>query len=820
MIQLCKLIGATIILATASHSFANVTVNEIDEHVIIQNEVVRIDFDLQAGTYTGTNLREDVQFFSGARFQLDPGLRQWKMPKTICRFEKIPVNDDFGTGQTLKIYHQPQKSYDPDRILLLTLYDDKPFVVIGWGIKNKFDYSVRVARADVLFGGELFKGQKVDQPKVLRGAAGAEPTFVEDNWEIEALNSAMLTYKDGSKRCTVVAGGLKYKEFIRRVEIIEGFYRGGNDGKYTRNSKGPRQMTLICEDPHGKIVPAHTEWISSDTFYLDFVTTDPFVNLEQYGNAMAAANNAKPNFYDFPTLCGWVVSSRHLGEGRDLNHSAGMVEQLDVAVKKGFLKYSPLAVRVEPDYYCYGNQGDTQQGWWDDEHFARYGSLRKPYETFEKYCTAVIDRGGVPFTYFQCSLPSNDFAVAHPDWMLNNDISQLHVDHAHHRPVVRYDYSDPVFRDHTLKVWQRLAKDGLKGVKFDYPETAWNSVTPFEDKSFTTTSAYRAVFDLCRQGLGPDAFIHERNIGGVTHENFPRNDATAGIVDLQRVWTDASHFEPEMVSRMGLRWYKSRNVFTYYPDSKSMLNNKTKQPLPAHIRRSILSVHALIAGRLELASSFNQMNDEIIHDLTRIYPVIKERRSPRPADMLTGVKHPQVYVYSVTDSWQQVMLINNDKTNEKTISAPLSGDMAETGSLGLSADSQYHVFDFWNQKYLGKLKGSETLSANLKPMETLVCSVRKVLPRPQVLSTNRHIMQGMMELHDVIWDKNTKTLSGKANVIGDEDFIITIAPNGYKSISPDAKNAQTKLNTTADDLVELTITTNENNQVEWSVSFR
>jgi hypothetical protein len=56
----------------------------------------------------------------------------------------------------------------------------------------------------------------------------------------------------------------------------------------------------------------------------------------------------------------------------------------------------------------------------------------KPYETFSKWCKAVKERNGIPFTYFQSGMPSNDFAAAHPDWMLNNDISNLHLFHRHH----------------------------------------------------------------------------------------------------------------------------------------------------------------------------------------------------------------------------------------------------------------------------------------------------------------------------------------------------------------------------------------------------
>ncbi len=78
----------------------------------------------------------------------------------------------------------------------LTLSENKSSVLIGWGVKNDFDYEVRVKEACVLYEGQLFEDQKIGNPKVLRGGAGAEPNFVEHTWEIDALNSAMLTYNN------------------------------------------------------------------------------------------------------------------------------------------------------------------------------------------------------------------------------------------------------------------------------------------------------------------------------------------------------------------------------------------------------------------------------------------------------------------------------------------------------------------------------------------------------------------------------------------------------------------------------------------------
>jgi hypothetical protein len=800
----------------------DVVIKQTKNEVSIENSFVKYSISLSDGCYTGTDKLTDTNIFEDASFRLDcAGNDVWPGEELTYSWEQEPINDNFGKGNRVKIFYSPKQGYKPAWILLISLYEEHPFAVLGWGIKNTQSYAIRVCDVELLFGGELFVDQEVADPHVLKGGAGAEPNFVDNHWEIEALNNALLTYKDGESRKSIVAGGLKYQEFARRVEFLDGVKKWNNNGDYDFQFEGFRQMTLACWDPQGKLIQPNTTYISEDTFYLDISTSDPFISLEQYGQAMRVVNKARPNCYDFPTLCGWMISTANLGEGKPINNSPGLVDQMDKAQEKGFMKYSKLAVRLEPDFYCYTKNGNTQQGWWDDEHWAQFGSLKEPYESFEKWCKAVQKKQGVPFTYFQVSMPSNDFALAHPDWMLNQDISRLHVQHAHHRPLIRYDYSHPEFREYVLNVWKRHQKGGLEGIKFDYPETGWTNSGGFIDKSFTTTSAYREIFRLCREGLGPDAFIHERNLGGNTHEDAPRLDVTAGIVDLQRVWGDASHFEPEMGSRMGLRWYKNRVVFQYYPDGKSLYEKGSEIPLATHKRRTFLTLIGLLSGRLELGTSIGRMTPEMFHDVTRLFPMINEPKSPRPVDMFLGKRHPETYVYEVSPQWWQVLLINNDIKNDQTISAPLSGSQPETGSLGLDPSKSYHIFDFWNQKYLGQKKGTENLVADLKSEECLLVSVREVLEVPQIISTNRHIMQGMMELKDTTWDNNSNTLSGNADVIGDEDFILTIATNGklFKECVVDTGECHSKNRADGKGLIDLTLRSKVNKTIAFKIQY-
>ena len=782
---------ATLFAVASAHA---VEVSETGNLISIGNETLRLSYDLKSGTYSGTDLASGVSAFSHARFTVDEV--GWKQPEGATReWKSTEIEDAFGKGRRLTVTETPGGGYRPVKSIHFSVYDGLPFAVLGFSVTNQHKIPARITTVNMLDKAKFLPGNELAQPQVLRGAAGAEPNRIENKLGIDAFNNILATGKIAGKRFSLVAGGLQYRDFLRRVIL---------DGE-------KRTLNVSIEDPQGKLIGPGATYDAVDSVFLDFSTTDPFASLERYGLAMRTANSARPNRYDFPTLCGWLVSTGSYGEGKPINNSRDLIGQMEIAKQSGILNYTPVAIRLEPDYYCDRNGGDTQQGWWDDEHWAKYGSLTPPYETFAKFCGKIRELGGIPFTYIQGNMPSNDFALAHPEWMLNNDITRLHAEHRHHMPFVKYDFTDPGFQAHTLAMWKRMGEGGLEGIKFDYPESAWCKDGGFEDKSHTTTTAYRKVFELAREGLGPKAYIHERNLG---EYGTPCLDVTAGIIDLQRVWGDSSHFEPEMASRMGLRWYKNRSVFGYYPDGKSFRNMDTDA------RRTMLSVIGLISGRMELGTSFGRMTPEEQHDLTRLFPILPGTQSFRPVDMLVeGRNDPSAYVYRVDPAWSQIILCNNKDTAE-TITAPISGDQADTGSLGLDPEGSYYLFDFWNDQFLGEFKGTESISRPLKPQQTLTYSLHRKLDRPQILSTNRHIMQGLLDLADVKWDAETLTLSGVAKVVGGEAFVITMAGNGHGPASAKASVGMTGTSTAENGTSRLTLFSNETNaDVKWSVTW-
>jgi hypothetical protein len=579
----------------------------------------------------------------------------------------------------------------------------------------------------------------------------------------------------------------------------------------TRLDDGPVTAVVEGNDPVGKLVEPGETYLPADSFYVDAGMANPFEALEQYGRALREATGAKPNPYDFPTVCAWYAGCYYnhpSGKVPDaqqnpaktlyrLNTTPGIVEEMQKAKASGFSNYSRMAGRLVPDMYNPNNP----QGWWDDAHWQRDGYYVTPYETSEKFGAGVHREGGLAFTYIQptClwanSYISKDFRELHSGWLCGKAANRT------------LDYSQGDVQTYLRKTFGAL-RGNIDGLMVDYSDDLWESEAckgGFADPHMTGTAFYRMFFRCVKDGLGAHSWLHERNV------NQPNNDLNLGIVDSQRTSWDSTLITPDLVSCSSLRWYKNRVVLAYDMDAKSLTGawkNKGWTGTDQDGRRMLLTMAYVAASRLLTANSFRDLDAATLHDLERTFPYPSEPRSARPIDAFVHDGWPRVYDFAVTPEWHQVTLYNNTlPTREETLAVPLAGDTAD-GALGLDPSAEYHVYDFWNDRYVGKLKGTDTLRETLRPGEARMLSIRKDKKHPQVLSTNRHIMQGYYELSDVKW--TGKILTGKAKVVAGDPFKIVIACNGYR---PDGLLV-------ADDLAVLTIERPANESVEWSITFK
>ena len=380
-----------------------------------------------------------------------------------------------------------------------------------------------------------------------------------------------------------------------------------------------------------------------------------------------------------------------------------------------------------PDTYTPYNP----QGWWDDAHWQKHGYYFEAPRLRKSSARECTNRAPwlSPISSPVIQPPAygnricKDFRDTHPGLLLKD---------SWHNSL---DYSKPEAQTHILERFGAL-RGHIDGVMVDYADQLWFSLlygrspdrrlatSTFEniragnkgpivqpaDPKMTATAFYR-FFSLLREGLGPTAWIHERNL------EQPNNNITLGIVDSQRTVLDSDKISPGIITRSGLRWYKNRTVIAYDMDAKDITRAWTPeksgcekgfkgwsgsvQDRTAHdADHGVCSRQPSIAGQLVS----RHLPPEAMHDIERTFPYPTEPRSARPVDAFSHKGWPRVYDFAVTPDWHQVTLFNSTlPTRKETIAVPLSGEPVD-GALGLDPSAEYHVYDFWNDTYIGTFR--------------------------------------------------------------------------------------------------------------------
>jgi hypothetical protein len=145
--------------------------------------------------------------------------------------------------------------------------------------------------------------------------------------------------------------------------------------------------------------------------------------------------------------------------------------------------------------------------------------------------------------------------------------------------------------------------------------------------------------------------------------------------------------------------------------------------------------------------------------------------------------------------------------------AEISYDM---GKLGLDKSKTYAAFDFWANKFVEPLSG--TLKQSLPGGTCRILAVREQADRPVLVSTSRHITQGLVDVVEEKWDAGSKTLSGKSKVVAGDLYELRIyLPDAkWKIKSAKAGAKDMKASEKGD---RVSITPEESGAIEWSVKF-
>ncbi|MEA2004753.1 MAG: hypothetical protein U9O50_00565 [Acidobacteriota bacterium] len=368
------------------------------------------------------------------------------------------------------------------------------------------------------------------------------------------------------------------------------------------------------------------------------------------------------------------------------------------------------------------------------------------------------------------------------------------------KTVVRLDYTNPEVIEKHLKPMFRILKDdwGLTYLKdagwgtwMDYYEA--NKEMAY-DPSRGSREVYVEVQNALRETLGPDIYI----LGCAMHEV----GLGFGIFDGSRIGgDDKAIWYPEKEGGMSMQTYfhsifggNYLNNITWHCDPDAAM---VRNPLTLEEARTIVTSIAL-TGQLYMASDFMgklpmkkldlyrktippthvvpidlypyKIESNKKNDVVWCCPKVKE--FPRAIDLKVNGKSG-IYDVVAVFNWE-------DEETSKTIS--ISED------LGLEADTDYVIFDFWNQTL--KDITSNEITCSIPAHGTCVYVIRPLLDRPQLLATSRHIT-GTVSIKEVSWNSSKSCLKGVSEIVKDDPYSLFIyVPDG---ISVSKVNADTEI---------------------------
>ena len=370
------------------------------------------------------------------------------------------------------------------------------------------------------------------------------------------------------------------------------------------------------------------------------------------------------------------------------------------------------------------------------------------------------------------------------------------------------DMTNPDAREYVRDLVHRIAGWGYRYFKMDGLWTG--SATEMEyvndaykddqigdavlhDPGKTNIEMYRDGLKLVREAAGPDVFF----LGCNTPQNMRVYGGSFGLLDAMRIGPDNGTGWDALIR--GPK-YGTRNYFLngriWYNDPDPLY---VRAALPLNQAR-LISSWVTISGQLSVSSeTFAGLPPERVDLLKRTMP--SHGLPARPADLFES-DMPRIWTVNGSDSRLVVGLFNWEK-EEREIDYPVS-------RLGLKPGVEYAAFEYWTNTLLAPVR--DRLHFKLPASSSAVIAIRPASPRPQVVSTSRHITQGLIDLSNETW--RDEELSGTSKVVAGDPYEIRIVPGAW---APDRVEHGTIVENSP--VLRIRLDSSASGDVPWKVKF-
>jgi hypothetical protein len=370
------------------------------------------------------------------------------------------------------------------------------------------------------------------------------------------------------------------------------------------------------------------------------------------------------------------------------------------------------------------------------------------------------------------------------------------------------DPTSPAGQTYLGNLFKRLSGWGFNYFKIDgqpivvdeYSKKTNFMMSPSSDAA----GLYRKTLGTIRDVIGPDKYL--LGCWGIPVEG-------SGIMNGSRTGGDVvlgwGGFQVAL--RPTLKFYYLHNI-VWYSDPDALL---VRSPLTLEQARVWATLEGLTGQALMSSDRLMDLGAERVELLRRVYPAT----DIRPLDLFPTERYKRIWDLKVNHlgrRYDVVGVFNFDTEEADQVYLNWS-------ELGLPQAKRVHVFDFWNQEYLGAWPEGIAV-----PTEPTSCRVLTLLPDSgsiQLISTSRHITQGPVELKK--WSRNEfgNSFTGTSHLIkGDPyqmsfvfpagtNYAVTraVARAGMHHLQADVRNHQ--------GWAAIKILSPKTQDVEWQVDF-
>ncbi|HJQ79703.1 MAG TPA: hypothetical protein VJ828_07095 [Lacipirellulaceae bacterium] len=276
----------------------------------------------------------------------------------------------------------------------------------------------------------------------------------------------------------------------------------------------------------------------------------------------------------------------------------------------------------------------------------------------------------------------------------------------------------------------------------------------------THVEAYRTGLRIVRQTAGKEVFILGCNLA----QNMRILGPSIGFVDAMRVGPDNKPTWSQMTrgpsSGSNLYFLHGR---VWYNDPDPVY---VRPQVPLHQAQALLS-WVTLSGQLHANSYYYaDLPPERFDLLKRAIP--SHGLLPRPVDLFDE-RTPRIWL--LEDARRETPfyllgLFNWDAEKSAHIDQSFK-------RIGLPPGDRYITFDYWDDKF--GINEGDAVHMMIDAASCRILALRPMAERPQLISTSRHITQGVVDVISESWDADSKSLSGVSRVVAGDPYELRIA---------------------------------------------